>query len=173
MVAFPCLVLGVFAWLVARHSEKLFAPSDFKDESNFWQVRAAAALGAATRKDAAPASAADIDEIVETVGNVGPARADLRDWRTHVLWVDDNPQNNTHVQRAMEEAGLRFTQSLSTDDAVEKLAQMRFGAIISDMGRKEGPREGYVLLDKIRSERNTTPLFFFASSSTPNNARRP
>lgn len=35
LVIFPCVVLGVFAWLVSNHHKKLYAPSDFKDESNF------------------------------------------------------------------------------------------------------------------------------------------
>lgn len=35
LVLFPVLVLGVFGWLVCRHSEKLYSPSDFKDERNF------------------------------------------------------------------------------------------------------------------------------------------
>lgn len=30
LVSFPILVLGVFGWLVSKHSAKLFAPSDFK-----------------------------------------------------------------------------------------------------------------------------------------------
>lgn len=38
LVSFPVLVLLVFAWLVSSHSNKLFAPSDFKDESNYVQL---------------------------------------------------------------------------------------------------------------------------------------
>lgn len=35
LVIFPVIVLFVFAWLVSRHHKKLYAPSDYKDESNF------------------------------------------------------------------------------------------------------------------------------------------
>lgn len=35
------------------------------------------------------------------------------------------------------------------------------------MGRKEGPREGYVLLDKLRENGDGTPLFFYAASNAP------
>lgn len=35
LVLFPCIVLGIFAWLVSQHHEKLYAPSDYKNESNF------------------------------------------------------------------------------------------------------------------------------------------
>ena len=63
--------------------------------------------------------------------------------------------------------GIRFTLALSTDDAFERLAQNRYVAIISDMGRREGPREGYVLLDRLRQQGDQTPLFFYASSNAP------
>jgi hypothetical protein len=35
LVAFPVLVLVVFAWLVSRHHTKLYAPMDFRDEKLF------------------------------------------------------------------------------------------------------------------------------------------
>lgn len=38
MVVFPVIVLAVFGWLVSRHHTKLYAPSDYKDESHFIEV---------------------------------------------------------------------------------------------------------------------------------------
>ena len=38
MIGFPVLVLGVFGWLVSRHSNKLYAPSDFENEKIFYQI---------------------------------------------------------------------------------------------------------------------------------------
>lgn len=35
LVVFPVIVLAVFAWLVSKHHRKLYAPSDFKDETHF------------------------------------------------------------------------------------------------------------------------------------------
>lgn len=35
IVLFPCLVLGIFYLLVTKHHEKLYSPSDYKDERNF------------------------------------------------------------------------------------------------------------------------------------------
>jgi len=32
---FPVLVLGVFAWLVAKHYNKLYAPRDYRDDDSF------------------------------------------------------------------------------------------------------------------------------------------
>jgi CheY-like chemotaxis protein len=63
--------------------------------------------------------------------------------------------------------GLEFTLALSTSEALEILSKRRFAAIISDMGRKEGPREGYVLLESVRSNDKDTPFFIYASSNAP------
>ena len=49
----------------------------------------------------------------------------------------------------MESMGLQFTLSESTEEALGLLSTRRFAAVISDMGRKEGPREGYKLLEPI------------------------
>ena len=51
------------------------------------------------------------------------------------------------------------------------MGKKRFAAIISDMGRKEGSKEGYALLDAIRSVGNQTPFFIYASSNTPAHKR--
>jgi hypothetical protein len=39
LVLFPVLVLVVFAWLVSRHSARLYAPSDYKNEENFIRMQ--------------------------------------------------------------------------------------------------------------------------------------
>jgi CheY-like chemotaxis protein len=174
LILFPVLVLGVFSWLVSRHSGKLFAPSDFKDEDNYvkMQMAVVASLTAATAKGDVPASEVQLHKIVETVRAAGAATSTITDgWRNRILWVDDRPENNTHERKAFEAIGLHFTLALSTAEAFERLAQMKFAAIISDMGRREGPREGYVLLDRLRKEGDSTPLFFYAASSAPEHKR--
>ena len=174
LILFPVLVLIVFAWLVSKHSGKLFAPSDFRDEENYvkMQMAVVASLGAATAKGKSTASESEIEKIVEIVRATGPVRAEGdEDRRNHILWVDDRPENNTYERQAFEAMGIRFTLALSTDDAFERLAPNRYAAIISDMARREGPREGYVLLDRLRQQGDQTPLFFYASSSAPEHRR--
>jgi tetratricopeptide (TPR) repeat protein len=60
-VGFPVVILGVFAWLVTRHSGKLFAPSDYRDDANYLQavqtVRAAVAVTAEKLPEPGPAQA--------------------------------------------------------------------------------------------------------------------
>ena len=170
LVIFPILVLTVFSWLVSKHSGKLFAPSDFRDEANYvkMQLSAVASLTRATAKDNSPASEVDLRRIVDIVQAAGSVPATDGDgWRNHILWVDDRPENNIYERQAFEAVGLHFTLALSTQEAFERLSTSKFAAIISDMGRQEGPREGYVLLDRLRMEGDNTPLFFYASSNAP------
>jgi CheY-like chemotaxis protein len=174
LVAFPVLVLVVFGWLVSRHSGKLFAPSDFRNEENYvkMQMTAVASLAAASAKGTAPTSESELENIVEVVRRAAPASSEgTVGWRNQILWVDDRPENNTHERRAFEALGLRFTLALSTDEALQRLLNTRYAAIISDMGRREGPREGYVLLDRLRQMGDRTPLFFYAASNAPEHIR--
>ncbi len=62
LILFPILVLIVFAWLVSKHSGKLFAPSDFKNEDNYvkMQMAVVASLTAATAKSDSPTSEAEL-----------------------------------------------------------------------------------------------------------------
>jgi CheY-like chemotaxis protein len=174
LIAFPILVLAVFTWLVSRHSNKLFAPSDFKDEENYMkmQMSAVASLTVAASKSDGHPSAVNLNRIVDLVRSAGSAPTEDEDgWRSRILWVDDRPENNSYERRAFEAVGVRFKIALSTNEALEEVDQLRFAAIISDMGRAEGPREGYVLLDHLRSVGNRTPLFFYASSNAPEHKR--
>lgn len=174
LVAFPVLVLGVFAWLVSRHSGKLFAPADFKNEDNYvkMQMSAVASLAAASAKGMSGASDADIEQIVQSVRQVSSGQvAAPEGWQRSILWVDDRPENNAYERKAFEGVGLNFTLSLNTQDALERLSRRKFAAVISDMGRREGPREGYALLDAMRKGGDKTPLFFYASSNAPEHRR--
>ncbi len=173
LVIFPVLVLGVFAWLVARHSGKLFAPSDFRNEDNYvrMQLSAVASLAVASTKTEGGSSEAEIQRIVEVVRQAKPAQeTSAVDWRS-VLWVDDRPENNVYERKAFESMGFIFTLALSTSDALDRISHQRFALIISDMGRREGPREGYVLLDTLRRRGDQTPFFIYAGSNSPAHKR--
>jgi len=172
LIGFPVLVLVVFTWLVAKHSGKLFAPADFKNEDNYvkMQLTAVASLAAASSKGQLADGAADVEGIVKAVQGAGH-RDGGAVWKNRVLWVDDRPENNAYERKAFESIGLRFTLALSTDEALHQLSQTKYAAIVSDMGRREGPREGYVLLDRLRKEGDRTPLFFYATSNAPEHKR--
>jgi CheY-like chemotaxis protein len=92
-------------------------------------------------------------------------------WRRRILWVDDRPANNTFERQVFESLGLGFDLALSTDEALELLNGSRYAAIISDMGRREGPREGYRLLEAVRAVDTATPFFIYAGSNAPEHKR--
>jgi CheY-like chemotaxis protein len=172
LVVFPVLVLGVFTWLVSQHSGKLFAPADFKDEANYvkMQLSAVASLSVASAKSSLGSGEPDVERTVLAVQqSTRQSRSGQR--INQILWVDDRPENNVYERQAFEAVGLRFTLSLNTADALDQLSRLTFDAVISDMGRKEGPREGYVLLDSMRARGDQTPLFFYASSRAPEHIR--
>ena len=123
---------------------------------------------------AAAASKPDGDKTRESVAKEAMIAADVvadfvtprairRASRSTVLWVDDNPNNNSYERQALEALGVSFVLSISTDEALKKISRQRFDAIISDMGRPPDSRAGYTLLDKVRSSGDQTPFIIYAS----------
>lgn len=168
MVGFPVLVFFGFLWLVARHHNKLYGPSDFEDEENFLraQVATAASLAAASIKhpgDEADAGESQVNTIVETLSMMPRGR--MEPWRQRLLWVDDHPENNIFERRAFAAQGIEVVLARSTDEALRLLESRRYAVIISDMGRREGPREGYALLERLRARGDTTPFLIYAGSN--------
>jgi CheY-like chemotaxis protein len=99
------------------------------------------------------------------------SRRDSTSHQRAILWVDDRPNNNIYERRSFEALGIDFALALSTDEALEILKRKNFSAIISDMGRKEGPTEGYALLEALRETDSETPFFIYAGSNAPEHKR--
>jgi CheY-like chemotaxis protein len=136
------------------------------------QAEVVAALSAAvaskpdedrTRESVAKEAMIAADVVAEVV----TPRAIRRASRSTVLWVDDNPNNNSYERQALEALGVSFVLAQSTDEALKKISRQRFDAIISDMGRPPDSRAGYTLLDKLRSSGDQTPFIIYASSRDP------
>ena len=89
-----------------------------------------------------------------------------------ILWVDDRPENNVYERKTLEYYGLEFTLALSTQQALSNFRNHNFSLVISDMGRKEGPQEGYVLLDEIRKIDKTIPFIIYAGSRKPEHIKK-
>jgi CheY-like chemotaxis protein len=176
LVFFPVVVFFGFLWLVSQHHDKIYGPSDFKNEDNFLKMKmsAVASLAAATAKQPdgqndTQSAQRQLDSIVELVSKISPTDKNpkLEKWRSRILWVDDRPENNVYERQAFESQGIEFSLALSTNEALEILESNKYAAIISDMGRKEGAHEGYVLLEKIRKSGDRTPFFIYAGSNLP------
>lgn len=171
MVFFPVVVFLGFLWLVANHHNKLYGPSDFKDEENFLKAQLSSAVSLAAAVSKQPGGSGDLnqeqlDEIIDLVSKTKKNPSSEK-WKNRVLWVDDRPENNVYERQAFEDQGLHFKLALSTEEALQILEHEKFAVIISDMGRKEGPEEGYVLLDALRKSGNRTPFVIYASSNLP------
>lgn len=83
-----------------------------------------------------------------------------------ILWVDDCPENNVYERKILENYGLKFDLALSTERALNLISTNSYSLILSDMGRKEGAHEGYVLLRKIRDMGNNIPFIIFSSDGS-------
>lgn len=88
-----------------------------------------------------------------------------------ILWVDDRPSNNISEREALSLIGFEFDLAYSTKDALKLLQNKKYVAIISDMGRVEGPKEGYVLLKEVRKFDKNIPFFIYAGSNLPEHKR--
>jgi CheY-like chemotaxis protein len=108
-------------------------------------------------------------DISEAAINIANANINLGQSNTKlptILWVDDTPENNVYEQEAFSALGFKIDLALSTTEALQKLKFHKYNAIISDMGRVEGRREGYVLLEKLRVTDKATPYFIYAGSNS-------
>ena len=90
--------------------------------------------------------------------------------KRRVLWVDDNPKNNSFILQRLEERGFSVDLALSTDEGINLFAANSYLLVVSDMGRKEGgkynPSAGLSLLRELRKDHATVPVLFFTSSES-------
>lgn len=137
------------------------------------KIAAGAALGAAEacrpNEDATDESSTERAQRIADV--VDAATKDDTIAGRSILWVDDRPSNNIYERQALEALGIRFTISTSTDDALRKLDQASFDAIISDMGRPPDSRAGYTLLDALKQRGDYPPFIIYAGSNAPEHKR--
>ena len=91
-----------------------------------------------------------------------PSKASL------VLWVDDNPKNNSYFVEQLRNSGTRVDLATSTADGVKLLASTKYSYIISDMGRKEDSHYNHVagidLLQIAREKDPSIPFVIYCSS---------
>ena len=80
-----------------------------------------------------------------------------------ILWVDDYPGNNDYPIQVLEEAGIKFTLAISTEDAMNSLKIQKFDLIISDMGRGANRSAGLDLLKLIKTNNIDTPVVIYCA----------
>ena len=168
MVFFPVIVFLGFLWLVANHHNKLYGPSDFRNEDNFFKayeenLLSSTYLEFADKKNQASSGEfhqGQFDQFTElALRTKKPISSES--WKNRVLWVDDHPEKNMYERLAFEKQGLKFRLATSTNEAIQILKQEKFAVIISDMNREEGSEAGYVLLEQLKLSRNSTPVVIY------------
>jgi CheY-like chemotaxis protein len=93
-----------------------------------------------------------------------------------ILWVDDQWEEDAAEIVTFESIGLPVMAVRSTKEALVIISRIEKGdrvcaAVISDIARVEGPREGYVLLDAIRTRGHSIPFFIYSSSADEEDRR--
>ena len=85
-----------------------------------------------------------------------------------ILWVDDQPKNNSYFVQQLSEKGVAVDLAMSTADGLRSFDNKGYGAVISDLGRTEDgtykETAGLELLQKIRVRDKNIPFIIFCSS---------
>lgn len=85
-----------------------------------------------------------------------------------VLWVDDNPKDNSYFVEQLRNSGNRVDLALSTSAGAELISKQDYSYINSDMGRQEGatynPSAGIDLLLLVRKDNRNVPFIIYSSS---------
>lgn len=88
--------------------------------------------------------------------------------RASILWVDDQPKNNSYLVQQLSDRGLTIDLALSTAEGLKQFDRGRYGLLISDMARTEkgvyNPTAGLDLLKRIRAQNASIPFVIFCSS---------
>lgn len=159
--------------IVSNLSELSLKAGEFEAKAKTKEIEVAASLGAAIVKKKTDVKLEDniyIQESLKIAGLVDRVfrpKIIKRLTNKKILWVDDKPENNFYERKSLSTLGIQFTISKSTEDALEKLRRNNYDVIISDMGRPEGDRAGYTLLDEIHKRGIDIPFIIYSSSNLP------
>ncbi|MCF6440249.1 winged helix-turn-helix domain-containing protein [Pseudoalteromonas luteoviolacea] len=83
------------------------------------------------------------------------------DAKGRILWVDDNPKNNTKEQGYFLKKKIGVYNTTSTQEALLLLSMYEYSVVISDMGRDGEPLAGLKLLRAMRAVGDETPFYVY------------
>jgi hypothetical protein len=110
LAVFPLIVLLVFYLLVTRHSEKLYAPGDFKDEGNY--------LRAHGKVISDPGMPVNTESAAETKPVHLAGRRIAR-------WIEQGKENRRHAVRWLSDQGISLSPTtFALIEPDEKLIKM-------------------------------------------------
>jgi CheY-like chemotaxis protein len=115
---------------------------------------------------------AELEKRINLAPNVVPPQPPALEQSTkRILWVDDNPRNNSLLAAAIEERGARVDIALSTDEGLAKFKKQAYDIVLSDMGRPENEKAGIDLTKKLKALSPDTPVFIYCGSWAARNLR--
>ncbi|HEY5802438.1 MAG TPA: response regulator [Lysobacter sp.] len=89
-----------------------------------------------------------------------------------ILWVDDEPRNNSFLEAALLDRGAAVDTATTTDEAMQRAGKASYDAIISDMSRPEGERAGIDLARKLKAAGVATPIYIFCGKRAATTLRQ-
>ena len=115
---------------------------------------------------------AELEKRINSLPNVLPSalRASEESVR-RILWVDDNPRNNSLLAASLEERGVTVDIALSTEEGLTKFKKQPYDIVLSDMGRPEGDKAGIDLTKKLKALNPRIPVFIFCGPWAARNLR--
>ena len=114
-------------------------------------------------------------EIQKKIGGISQSKTKQHatktrgiDQRARILWVDDQPKNNSYFVQQLSDKGFSIDLALSTSEGLRRFDREKYSIIISDMGRtEEGSYKvtaGLELLKNIRAQSLEIPFIIFCTS---------
>lgn len=88
-----------------------------------------------------------------------------------ILWVDDNPRNNSFLVAYLQEEGHVVDIALDTKSGIKQFQSQSYDIVISDMGRPEDERAGITLVKKLKQIKENIPFFIFCGNWAAKNLR--
>jgi CheY-like chemotaxis protein len=131
------------------------------------RMKEEAVSAAASAARAWPGQQIDVPRIRATVDKAFTPEVANNLTGKAVLWVDDHPENNKLVVRALRRFHLDVEQVTSTEAGLAAAQRRPFDLVISDMGRGDDMRAGYALLKSLRARGSQVPFFIFSSGDKP------
>lgn len=114
---------------------------------------------ASARADAPPPSAVQLTAVARRLDREAPQLRGLR-----VLWVDDEPGNNSTERRILRGVGVHIDPTTTTDDALAMLAKDDYDLVITDIRRGAEADAGLAMARKIRAAGYRMPIVGYVGS---------
>ena len=86
---------------------------------------------------------------------------------TQILWVDDHPENNFNEIRMFRRLKVHIDIANCTEDAFEKLKNVHYDLVLSDIARDEESTAGLDFLKHFREIDKATPVIFYIGVTDP------